>query len=414
LGILGLHAPEGVQGADITKVLAGGGKAESAPRYCESRVSELGFGMAPLYGVVWEGLKYIRAPRPELYDLRADPGETRNLYAGRSPAVVRLGNGLDAVLRRGTGTPDEAANPMNRETEEALRSLGYLARPDERSSAKGIDPKDGLPIYNLLEEARHRAQRGDWPAAEEALNKILDQAPGHIAARNTLALALLNQGRSQEAREQCLRSLRDEPAQSRVYLQLGNISLLEGELAAARTYLKKALELTPGFVEAMSNLGMVSLLEGDEKGAQEWYGIALRQDPGFPAVYRRMADLYFERGDFATALAWYQKALARSPRDFRSLVQLGNCLRRLGEAARAAERFREAGALNPESWVPDYNLACLLGRQGRATDALASLKKALEKGFDDPGFARHDPDLESLHELPAFTGLLSRISGQGE
>ena len=45
-------------------------------------LAEEGFGMAPLFGVRHDGRKWIRAPRPELYDLRADPGERTNLYPG--------------------------------------------------------------------------------------------------------------------------------------------------------------------------------------------------------------------------------------------------------------------------------------------------------------------------------------------
>jgi arylsulfatase A-like enzyme/Flp pilus assembly protein TadD len=414
LGFLGIPEAVRMQGLDVREILRGRKPARALPRYCESRVSELGFGMAPLYGVVREGMKYIRAPRPELYDLRVDPGETRNLYTGRSPAVARLEEDLDAVLRRSLKAVGQAVVPMSRESEEALRSLGYLARQDDRRSAGGIDPKDGLPLYNLLEEARHLAQQGDWPAAEEKLKQILSQVPGHVSARNILALALLKEGRRQEAREQYLLSLRTDPAQSRVLLMLGTISIWDGDLPQARRHLLKALDLTPGFVEAFSNLGMVSLLEGDEKQAQAWYEKALRLDPEFPSVYRRMADLYFDRGDFSQAWHWYTLALEKFPRDFRSRVQLGNCSRRLGDTAAAEENFRAASALTPQSWIPDYNLACLYALVGKEREALAALKMAVEKGFDDAVLARRDPDLKSLRELLAFNRLLSRFSGPGE
>ncbi|HSQ35446.1 MAG TPA: sulfatase-like hydrolase/transferase, partial [Candidatus Binatia bacterium] len=391
LGFLDIPMPGKMQGMDIRDILRGAKPGRPMLQYCESRVSELGFGMAPLYGVVRDGLKYIRAPRPELYDLRSDPDENKNLYHGRSQNVVRLESDVKTFLEAGLPTtPAKAANPLERESEEMLRSLGYLARQDDRRSAKGIDPKDGLPIYNLLEEARHLAQKSNWPAAEDKLKQILSQVPGHVSARNTLALTLLKQGRRQEAREHYLQSLRDDPAQARVQLMLGNLSLWDGELPRAKAYLQKALELTPGFVEAMSNLGMLSLLEGDEKSAQAWYEKALRQDPEFPSVYRRMADLYFERGNFVEGKRWYLQALRRSARDFRSTIQLGNCCRRLGEFDAAREYFQKASLLYPQSWIPAYNLACLYALSGKKSDALAALKNAVDKGFSDAALARRD------------------------
>src|SRR5262249_50843264 len=47
--------------------------------YSESFAPLLDFGWSPLRTIRRDGWKYIAAPRPELYDLTADPGETRNL-----------------------------------------------------------------------------------------------------------------------------------------------------------------------------------------------------------------------------------------------------------------------------------------------------------------------------------------------
>jgi hypothetical protein len=56
-----------------------GGSIASRARYAESEVPRLHYGWSPLRALSGERWKYIRAPRPELYDLAADPGELRNL-----------------------------------------------------------------------------------------------------------------------------------------------------------------------------------------------------------------------------------------------------------------------------------------------------------------------------------------------
>ena len=65
------------------------------PQYSESLLSEVGFGMAPVVAIRRGGFKWIRVPKPELYDLRRDFGETANLAgqqanrAGELKAISR-------------------------------------------------------------------------------------------------------------------------------------------------------------------------------------------------------------------------------------------------------------------------------------------------------------------------------------
>ena len=47
-----------------------------------------------------ENILYIRAPRPELYDLSADPGATRNLAQSSKATLETIAGQLDAFDRR--------------------------------------------------------------------------------------------------------------------------------------------------------------------------------------------------------------------------------------------------------------------------------------------------------------------------
>jgi arylsulfatase A-like enzyme len=47
----------------------------------ESVYAQRHFGCSPLWSLRTGHYKYIQAPKPELYDSAADPGETRNLFA---------------------------------------------------------------------------------------------------------------------------------------------------------------------------------------------------------------------------------------------------------------------------------------------------------------------------------------------
>lgn len=409
LGLLGLPGGKETQGVDLLPLSRRSGVVERG-QYLESRVSELGFGMAPLYGMRRGGWKYIRAPRPELYDLRADPHELHNLYAARRDTAARLQAELERTMASCRGFAVKAVSgAMDRETEEALRSLGYLAGGGERQAMAGMDPKDGIGIYTKLEDARHLAQKKKWERAQLLLEEILNVLPRHVAARNILGLTLLRQGRVDEAVAQYRRSLADDPTQARVYAMLGNICMRRGEWREAEAMSREALRLTPGMVEAMSNLGLLAALQGRADEARTWYERALAADPGFPQVLRRLGDWYYEQGDFARALEHYRRVLAAHDTDFQAWIQAGNCRRRLGQPVEAEECFRHAQGLRPDSWVPAYNLACLFFVHGRVTEAWAALQRAVDNGLDNPDWLQGDPDLASARRMPAFPALLAVV-----
>jgi choline-sulfatase len=412
LTLLDLPGGSETQGVDLSKALAGTGPAPALSQYSESMLSELGFGMAPLHALRKDGYKWIRAPRPELYDLRADPRELTNL----APQQAARASALDAELTRvmQSATPRVSAdNPMSRETMEMLQSLGYLAPGAERRAMAGIDPKDGIHVYRQLEEARHKGQARKWRDAEIIVRGILASLPEHVAARNVLGLALVRQQRYAEAREAYTASLAAEPDQFRVHGMLGSLSMLERTLPDADRSFRRALEMNPRFVEAMLNLGLIASLRGQNDEAAQWYRRAEAASPGFPATARRLGDLAYEQGRFQEALAHYDRALQTAPRLFPALVQAGNSARRVGDAARAARHFEQAAAIRPDSWVPWYNLACLRAIGGDKEGAFAALRESVTRGLADAALVNTDPDLASLRTDPRFRTIARGLPGDG-
>ena len=413
LSMLGLPAPAATDGADLLAPLRGEAPPPGRPQYSESLLSEVGFGMAPLHALRSGGFKYVRAPRPELYDLRADPGELVDLYANdrRRAALLddRLSEVLDASARRAVAASE---SPMSKETMEALRSLGYLAPSGAAKSLSGMDPKDGMPLYAKLEDARHLAQRKRWAESESLLRELLGVLPANVSARNVLGLVLVRQGRLADAKAEYARSLADDPKQARVLSMLGTIGLLEGSLDEAERAFRAAVEITPGFVEAVANLGFIAEARGRAAEARGWYDRATALDPSFPRGKRLSGDLWFEQGDFAKALADYRAVLRARPDDFGALLQAGSCARRLGEPDEAARLFEAARRARPDSWIPPYNLACLEASRGRGEEALSLLLAELPaKGFDDPGLLEEDPDLAPLRSSPRFAELRRATAG---
>lgn len=408
LSLLGINRKSETQGVDLTIALRGDAQPPDLPQYSESLLAELGFGMAPLHAVRHKGHKLIRAPRPELYDLAADPKELKNVIAENRSRAAEMNKLLEQLMAAPSlGGKGERRNPLDRETTAALQALGYLGAREDRDSMAGIDPKDGILQYAKLENARHLCQSKAWKPAEMTLRDLLAEAPNNVSARNILALCLTQMDRQQEAETEYRKSLEADPRQNRVLHMIGHMRLAANDLDGAAEHFRAALAITPRFVEAMILLGFVESERGNTAAAAEWYERALREDPDSQRVNQQYGDLYFVRGEYAAALEKYERALAASPRSFEALMQTAVCHKRLGNAAKAIELNRRASDVRPDSWKPVYNLACIAALAEDADGTKKHLQNAIERGLVDARLLERDPDFENVRAL-AWFGELKR------
>ena len=409
LAILGLPGRETTQGTDLLGALQKRTPPPDLTQYSEARLAEEGFGMAPLFGVRHDGRKWIQAPHPELYDLRGDPGELRNLYPEEPAAARPLEGALEAVVTDSKGRALTApTREIDRETEDMLRALGYLAPPEERAEMGGMDPKDGMALYAKLQSARERAQEGNWDGAATLLTEVLATAPENVTAHNLMALADIRRGDYDGAEREYQESLAKQPRQHRVYGALGALALHRGDLDEGERRFHKALDLAPNFVEAMSNLGWVEAARGNEAGAEAWYQRAIAADPSYPHVYRRLADLYYDRKDWSHALEYYRRVLTALPNFFEVLIQAGNSARFLDDTQTAVAYYDEAAKVHADSWIPPYNLACLRAIGGDPHAAMVLLGQAVDLGFGGTKLLDTNEDFASLRSLPEWPQLVAR------
>jgi arylsulfatase A-like enzyme len=132
LDVAGLEPPPGVQGRSLAALL----RDPSAPWSPRPLLMQVISKMFEIEAMRDGSLKYIRYARgaregqEELYDLATDPLERSNLVEQRQARVASLRKTLDAfndVLDRySSAIPAEQIDKMDRDTERALRSLGYI------------------------------------------------------------------------------------------------------------------------------------------------------------------------------------------------------------------------------------------------------------------------------------------------
>src|SRR6185436_13088813 len=116
--------------------------------YSESLFPRYHFGWSELYAATDARMRFIKAPRPELYDLGRDPGETENLAARQTATAAAMGDWLARLA-----TPGDAAAPaeVSPEVREKLAALGYVGGgPPATANGTLPDPKDTIGSYQDL------------------------------------------------------------------------------------------------------------------------------------------------------------------------------------------------------------------------------------------------------------------------
>jgi tetratricopeptide (TPR) repeat protein len=270
-------------GRSLRGAMAGG--AAPGGLYAESLAPQQEFGWSDLRSWREGSMKYIRAPRPELYDVDADPGETRDVAAARPEDVARMERALAKVLADAGEV--QARRGPDPEAAERLRALGYVQGPGGRGS--GADPKDKLEVARRI--ARAAGPFPDFATAARVYREIADLDPENPLVRFRLADALLRAGRAEEAVPHFRKVVEGGPRTADPFVGLATAYALLGRLDDARRVLVEALSVDPANGQVHFNLGEVARAHGDFADARRRYEAALADSTTRDRAKARLAGL---------------------------------------------------------------------------------------------------------------------------
>ncbi|HYH45713.1 MAG TPA: sulfatase-like hydrolase/transferase, partial [Thermoanaerobaculia bacterium] len=227
---------------------SGIGAGAARPVYAETRYPLVAYGWSPLEAMFDGRFKLIVAPRPELYDLVADPGETRNLLerqerrdeARRLKAALR--EAQRSFLAR-PAPPAHSAKTADPELARSLESLGYLSGSE--TSGKGtLDPKDGPALLADFAAAGALIQ-GDRPQAVAKLKDLVRRSPGSVRFLTALAQVQLDNGEGEAAIATFRQAVRENPKRVETHRLLAAAYRRLGRQEEARLEDEIILKLLP-------------------------------------------------------------------------------------------------------------------------------------------------------------------------
>lgn len=305
---------EQVSGRSFAPLLRGE-EIAPAPVYLESEYSALNFGWSSLRGIVRGRWKLIAAPQPELYDLLADPGESRDLAAERPELVRELSAELDALLRsmRRYGS---AAAQLGEGMSGGLAALGYAqgtAPATEQGST--VNPMHKIEVLELYHAAIGYGNRGLFEQMLEPLERVVAEVPDGAGFRTLLGDTYRRVGRYQEARVELDAALELDPDYDPAHFYSGALHETLGEIEPGIAAYRRNIALRPSYVPAREGAARLFAASGDPGAALREYEEVLRLEPELPRHRLACARLEWDLERPAAWLAALREAARLAPED---------------------------------------------------------------------------------------------------
>ena len=263
--------------------------------YSETMLPADSYGWSPLRSLTG-GLKYIDAPRPELYDLTKDPNESRNLAAERPEDVARL----RAMLAAEPAGADAPARTPDPELAASLRSLGYLGGSSPRRPG-GLDPKDGIALLAEFDQAKDWMRDGRTRESVAKFESLVRRSPDNVPFLLRLGDAQLTAGMPADGLRSLARAIELSPRLDFLHVRLAQAYAELGRPEDAKREYRATLELNPRSAPAWS--GLAEVARRTEGAAAERRVLEQCEAAGTMSVslLRRLAELERGMGDAAGA-----------------------------------------------------------------------------------------------------------------
>ncbi len=333
------------------------------------------FGWSDLSSLFDGRWHYIEAPKAEIYDVAADPGEKTNRLSEKPDALRAM------VAEAGKRKPVyESAGDLDPEARKKLASLGYLsAGPSSANAGNLDDPKDRIGTFEELRIGLGDLTVGNAAKAHAIFTKLLKENPRMLDIWDMDSKVLIQLGRPEEALAALKKTvdLAPEAARAPYLREVANLCLQLGKWEEGAKHAEALRAL--GDPDAEDIAARAALGKGDFAAAEPAARAAYEKGSGKTKVRGALVlgRLAVMRNDLVSAQKWAETAAALSADD--KVVQSGlhmlrgDVLARQGRAPDAEREFLEEIRLYPDRLDARVSLSALYASVGRREDARRAL-----------------------------------------
>ena len=353
LQALKVDVPAQVQGRSLLPLMAPKNEEEARSLYAETFMPRLHFNWSELRAVETENYHFIDAPKPELYDLKKDPGETQNLYPQKKAVAEEMHAKLATLIREYSAGQELAEKTgLDPALMERLKSLGYAGFSG--GGAPTItdrdlpDPKDRIETYELISDAIAASQHGQYAQSVEKLNAALKTEPASVPVHYLQGLNYYRLGEFAKSVDEFQQVLKASPDYALAAFHLGLAYARTGQVDDAIATYKRTLELDSTNFTAAYDLGVVYLQKNMTKEAGDAFLQSVTIADAYAPGHSALGQVLLSEGRVDDAIAELRKAAELAPQDPGTHVALAKALTAKGLTTEAQEEMRKAQEARPQ------------------------------------------------------------------
>jgi len=368
----------GMQGQSLVPQIKGK-RGKDLDSLIETLLPRESFGWSELAGIVSGPWKFIQAPRPELYDLKSDPEEKKNLYDLEAKKSAALKAKLEGELLRLGSDSKASREPATTRAEdlEKLRSLGYVNFSPAKPGSVFPDPKDKTDLIRLIQQAQAFEFEQQYPEAEGVYAQILENIPDSPASYVNMAIVQAMQKKFDQAIGTLNQGIARIPDSRILLVRLGHTYLVTGKAREALETMEKVLASDPRNIDALTVCASILDQTGRMEEARTYCERALSVEPESRYLRTNYAGNLASSGKFREAIRVYETLIADFPEEQAFYQFAGIAHSYLGELDQAIALLEQAVTIGP---TPNgyFNLAVAYHKSGNLEQAVKYFRLYLE------------------------------------